>query len=173
MVHPLNLLALGQKLWNPSTGAPAIILWMGEIHFAPPKKPWNDDSPVNTNKHWCPMISKWCRISSIHSVPSSQNHIVPIWPCVLIGNHQPQVIDGHEPPPASGSLIQNHFHVILLGHPLPFCNRFTQPFWAAKASFLLMFGFFIGTCFNESVYVFLSDPPRSQERHNQQAVFLL
>ena len=21
-----------------------------EIHFAPPKKPWNNDSPVNTNK---------------------------------------------------------------------------------------------------------------------------
>ena len=38
-----------------------------EIHFAPPKKPWNDDSPVNTNKQWCTMVSKWCGISSIHS----------------------------------------------------------------------------------------------------------
>ena len=36
-------------------------------NFAPPKKPWNDDSPVNTNKQWLPMVSKWCRISSIHS----------------------------------------------------------------------------------------------------------
>ena len=34
---------------------------------APPKKPWNDDSPVNTNTQWFPMVSKWCRISSIHS----------------------------------------------------------------------------------------------------------
>ena len=37
---------------------------------APRKKPWNDDSPVNTNKQWFPMVSKWCRISSIHSVNS-------------------------------------------------------------------------------------------------------
>ena len=28
------------------------ILWMEEIHFAPPKKPWSDDSPVNTKKKW-------------------------------------------------------------------------------------------------------------------------
>ena len=28
---------------------------------APPKKPWNDDSPVNTNKQWFRMVSKWCR----------------------------------------------------------------------------------------------------------------
>ena len=34
---------------------------------APPEKPWNDDSPVNTNKQWLPMVSKWCRILSIHS----------------------------------------------------------------------------------------------------------
>ena len=41
---------------------------------APPKKPRNDDSPVNTNKQWLPMVSKWCRISSIHSTgtPSLQ-----------------------------------------------------------------------------------------------------
>ena len=25
---------------------------MDEIHFAPPKKPWDDDSSANTNKHW-------------------------------------------------------------------------------------------------------------------------
>ena len=42
-------------------------LWMDEIHFAPPQKPWKDDSPVNTNKQWFPTVSKWCRISSIHS----------------------------------------------------------------------------------------------------------
>ena len=35
---------------------------------APPKTPWNDDSLVNTNKQWLPMVSKWCRILSIHSM---------------------------------------------------------------------------------------------------------
>ena len=35
---------------------------------APPKKPWNDDSSVNTHKQWFLMVSKWCRISSIHSM---------------------------------------------------------------------------------------------------------
>ena len=39
----------------------------------PPKKPWNDDSPVNTNKQWLPMVSKWCRISSIHSMAMGHN----------------------------------------------------------------------------------------------------
>ena len=32
---------------------------------APPKKPWNDNSPVNTNKQWVSLVSAWCRISSI------------------------------------------------------------------------------------------------------------
>ena len=31
-------------------------------------KYFTDDSPVNTNKQWFPMVSKWCRISSIHSM---------------------------------------------------------------------------------------------------------
>ena len=37
---------------------------------APPKKPWNDDSPANTNKPWSPMISKWCEMdfATIHSM---------------------------------------------------------------------------------------------------------
>ena len=35
---------------------------------APPKNPWNDDSLVNTNRPWCPMVSKWCRILSIHGM---------------------------------------------------------------------------------------------------------
>ena len=35
---------------------------------APPKKPRNDDSLVNTNKQWLSMVSKWCeRIPCIHS----------------------------------------------------------------------------------------------------------
>ena len=33
----------------------------------PPEKHWNDDSPANTNLYWSPMVSKGCRISSIHS----------------------------------------------------------------------------------------------------------
>ena len=37
---------------------------------APPKKPWNADSPVSTNQPWFPMVSKWCRISSIHCIAS-------------------------------------------------------------------------------------------------------
>ena len=35
---------------------------------APPKRPRNDDYPPNTNKQWFPIVSKWCRISSIHSI---------------------------------------------------------------------------------------------------------
>ena len=34
---------------------------------APPKNPWGDASPVSPNKRWFAMVSKWCRISSIHS----------------------------------------------------------------------------------------------------------
>ena len=34
---------------------------------APPKKFWNDDSPVNANEPWFATVSKWCRMSSIHS----------------------------------------------------------------------------------------------------------
>ena len=43
------------------------MLWMDEIHFAPPKKPWKDDYPVNTHKQWFPRLRSWCRIWSIHS----------------------------------------------------------------------------------------------------------
>ena len=31
------------------------------------QKPWNGDSPLN-KKQWFPMVSQWCRISSIHSI---------------------------------------------------------------------------------------------------------
>ena len=33
-----------------------------------PAKPWNDDSPANTNNQWFAIVSKWRRISSIHSI---------------------------------------------------------------------------------------------------------
>ena len=35
-----------------SKDSPDQILWVNEIHFAPPKKPWSDDSSVNTNKRY-------------------------------------------------------------------------------------------------------------------------
>ena len=44
-----------------------------EIHFAPPKRPWNEHSPVNTGKSWFPIVSKWCRILSIHSMFADKN----------------------------------------------------------------------------------------------------
>ena len=31
----------------------------------PPKNPWKDDSPTNTNKQWCPTVSKWCDMDFI------------------------------------------------------------------------------------------------------------
>ena len=33
---------------------------------APPKKPWNDDSAVNTNTCWFPMVLKWCEMDFGH-----------------------------------------------------------------------------------------------------------
>ena len=49
--HPIGL--------GPKTGT-LVILWMDEIHFAPPKKPWNGDSPVNTKKQWFrPWFLRW------------------------------------------------------------------------------------------------------------------
>ena len=44
--------------------------WMDGIP-APPKKPWHEDSPVNANKQWFPVVSKWCRIPSIRSMAFS------------------------------------------------------------------------------------------------------
>ena len=41
------------------------ILWMDEIHFSPPKTPWNDDSPVNTNRQCFPKVS-WVMPDFVH-----------------------------------------------------------------------------------------------------------
>ena len=51
---------------------------------APPKKPGNDYSLVNTNKQWLPMASIWCRSLSIHSM-HHQKHM-KLWhePTLLI-----------------------------------------------------------------------------------------
>ena len=46
------------------------ILWMDEIHFAPPKKPWNESIPLQipTTVMVATTVSKWCRISSVHRI---------------------------------------------------------------------------------------------------------
>ena len=44
------------------------VIYLDGRNPAPLKKTRNEDSPVNTNVQWFPMISKWCRISSIHSI---------------------------------------------------------------------------------------------------------
>ena len=50
-----------------SRGQPSYCqLWMDEILHRL-RTPWNDDSSVNTNEHWFPMVLEWIRISSIHS----------------------------------------------------------------------------------------------------------
>ena len=33
---------------------------------APPKKPWNDNSPLHTNKQWFPMLFRWCEMDFVH-----------------------------------------------------------------------------------------------------------
>ena len=43
------------------------IQWVDEIHFAPPVKPWNDESTVHTNRRWFPMASKWREMDFVHS----------------------------------------------------------------------------------------------------------
>ena len=48
-------------------------LWVDEIHFAPPKEPWNDGYPANSNEQWFPMVSKWCRVLSIHCMITSNS----------------------------------------------------------------------------------------------------
>ena len=55
----------------------ATLLLMDEIHFAPPKKPWHEESPVNTNKQWFPAVSKWCRSLSIHSMAPDKEMVPP------------------------------------------------------------------------------------------------
>ena len=48
-------------LWQPMSSC-GILLWMDEIHFAPPKKPWNDSIPPQIpNKQWFqPWFPQWC-----------------------------------------------------------------------------------------------------------------
>ena len=52
--------------------APFCFMFLSHSHTvdgrnpAPPKKPWNDDPPANTNKQWFSMISKWCEMDFVH-----------------------------------------------------------------------------------------------------------
>ena len=73
LVSPLPIdLEAGQHVYSVSPeGGPGQqeqeILWMDEIlHHL--RNLGMNDSPVNTNKQWLPMVSKWCRILSIHSI---------------------------------------------------------------------------------------------------------
>ena len=60
-----------------------------EIHFAPPKKPLNDEFPENTNKQqsqsWFPSGAKW--ISSIHSSFNRVSNLIadekPLFRCSM------------------------------------------------------------------------------------------
>ena len=48
-----------------------VLLWLDELHFAPPKKPWIDDFLVHTMQtSWFPVVSKCCekRISQPSAV---------------------------------------------------------------------------------------------------------
>ena len=44
--------------------------------YAPNKKPWDNDCPVNTNKQRFPMVSNCCRISSIRNVGTPYNWVI-------------------------------------------------------------------------------------------------
>ena len=59
------------------------VLWLDEIHPAPPKKKRTDDSPANTNEPWFPMVPQRRRISSIHSVELC---VLPIPGVSLLGS---------------------------------------------------------------------------------------
>ena len=52
------------------------VLWMDKM-LHPPKKPWNDDSPVNTNKLWFRMVS--------HGFKVVQDFVHPQYHCLMIG----------------------------------------------------------------------------------------
>ena len=56
-----------QQALGGRSDLPLVVLWM-DNNSAPCKKPWNADFPVNAHEHWFSMASKWCRISSIHSI---------------------------------------------------------------------------------------------------------
>ena len=79
-----------------------------EIHFAAPKKPWHDDSPVNTNEKWFPMVSKWCRIVSIHSIVACWDRLKVL--CLLRESIKSNV---HEPTTKIFSIIMGEVGTLL------------------------------------------------------------
>ena len=49
---------------------------------APPKKPWNDGSPVHTNQQRFRMVSNWCKMDFVHPTnPISTKQLLPgpVW----------------------------------------------------------------------------------------------
>ena len=68
----------------PSSGLPGSrlqnfqSLLMDKIHFAPPDKPWNDDSQASINQPWFPMASKWCETDFVHPryVDTHRAHVI-------------------------------------------------------------------------------------------------
>ena len=72
----------------------------GGRNAAPPKRPRNDDSPANTNNRWFPIVLKWCRIWSIHSIAgrakaefcffSPMAALVELWFCKCGFNEKPK-----------------------------------------------------------------------------------
>ena len=56
----------------------------------PKKNLWNDDIPVNTKKEWFLMVSKWCRILSIHSTSHA-------WPDLFIALGMKLLDNPHRP----------------------------------------------------------------------------
>ena len=68
-IHTASVSEIWMELTVGSEGAPH--KQSGTVEGrnpAPPKKRWKDESSVNPNKQWFPIVSKWCRISSIHSI---------------------------------------------------------------------------------------------------------
>ena len=64
---------------------------MDEIHFAPPKNPWNVDSPANMNEQWCLMVAQVVRIGlrpSTVRAPTMAPALLPMevaFPCEYQG----------------------------------------------------------------------------------------
>ena len=67
--HRSCLLA-GHGVVGRHQGDPVQVL----LCMAPPKNPDMMIPPVNTNKHRFSMVSKWCRLSSIHSMSQWTKH---------------------------------------------------------------------------------------------------
>ena len=50
---------------------------------------WNADSPLNTNKQWFVMVSRWCRILFIHSTIGNYELFANLRICAVSQTHRP------------------------------------------------------------------------------------